>query len=332
MLQLDGSLLQVHRLRVDFATADGIVHAVRGMSYGVAHGEALGIVGESGSGKSVSQLALMGLLPDTATVLAKNMVFADRELMHMQEAGRRKLRGKHLAMIFQDPMTSLNPFLTLGTQIAEMFRLHQGLRGAELERATVHALAQVGIPKPELRVEQYPHEFSGGMRQRAMIAMMLAGKPDLLIADEPTTALDVTVQAQILTLLKKLQRERGMGIIFITHDLGVIAGFAQRVLVMYAGRIVEQATTEVLFRQPEHPYTRGLLGSVPRLDTEVEALDQIPGQPPDLSRLTGGCPFAERCAYAEGRCEAHEPELRMKGEGHGVACHVDLPPYWEETQ
>ncbi|MCA8972479.1 MAG: ABC transporter ATP-binding protein, partial [Planctomycetes bacterium] len=268
-------VLDVRGLHVSFRTQDSAVHAVRGVDLHVERGETLGIVGESGSGKSVTQMAIMGLLPDTAEVRADAIHLDGSDLIAHDAEALRKLRGSHMSMIFQDPMTSLNPFLTLGTQIAEMLRLHRGLRGRELRDAVVQALAEVQIPKPALRAEQYPHEFSGGMRQRAMIAMMLAGRPKLLIADEPTTALDVTVQAQILELLAELQRERGTSIVLITHDLGVVAGSAQRVAVMYAGRVVEEATTEALFARPSHPYTRGLLASIPRLDQDEGALQPI---------------------------------------------------------
>ena len=328
-------ILELRDLNVRFATEDGVVHAVRGIDYDLERGETIGVVGESGSGKSVSHLAVMDLLPETAEISADVLRFDGRDLNALDAGDRRALRGRELAMVFQDPMTSLNPFLTLGTQIAEMFKLHRGLRGKELERAAIDALAEVGIPKPELRVEQYPHEFSGGMRQRAMIAMMLAARPTLLIADEPTTALDVTVQAQILELLAELQKAHGMSIVLITHDLGVVAGFVERVLVMYAGRIVEEATTEELYANPLHPYTRGLLASVPRLDREITALEQIPGSPPDLAELDQGCPFRDRCTAAIDRCAREEPPLEARGAGTGqnvgqrrVACWVELPA-WE---
>lgn len=318
------TLLEVENLHVRFAGQDGVVHAVRGIDFSVAKGETLGVVGESGSGKSVTQMALMDLLPDSARITADTMRFDTHDLARLAPEARRALRGKHLSMVFQDPMTSLNPFLTLGTQIAEMHRLHRGLRGRTLRDATVASLAEVGIPKPALRVEQYPHEFSGGMRQRAMIAMMLAAQPELLIADEPTTALDVTVQAQILELLAKLQRERGMSIILITHDLGVVAGFAHRLLVMYAGRVVEEAATDALFARPSHPYTRGLLGSIPRLDQEGKSLTAIPGSPPDLGDLPVGCPFRDRCTFVVERCAQEEPPLLDRSEGsvagHRAAC------------
>lgn len=324
MSQLRENLLEVDGLHVDFHTDDGLVHAVRGVSYQLARGETLGIVGESGSGKSVTHLALLDLLPPSARIRARELRMAGRNLLKLSPKERRKMRGRDIAMIFQDPMTCLNPFLTLGTQIAEMFKLHQGLRAAKLKEATIKALHDVGISKAEDRIEQYPHEFSGGMRQRAMIAMMLAARPDVLIADEPTTALDVTIQAQIMALLRKLQKDRGMSIVLITHDLGLIAGFAQRVLVMYAGRIVEEGPTEAIFKDPRHPYTIGLMDSVPRLDQDIDRLKQIPGQPPDLSRLGQGCPFQERCSFVEKRCGLEDPELKACGSEHRVACYVDI--------
>ncbi len=334
-------VLRLSNLCVSFDTEDGRVDAVRGVSYELKRGETIGVVGESGSGKSVTHMALLGLLPDSADIRADDLAVVDQDVLGMDERVMRKVRGKKIAMIFQDPMTALNPFLTLGTQIAEMHRLHGGLRGRALVNATVQSLREVGIPKPELRVEQYPHEFSGGMRQRAMIAMMLAANPEVLIADEPTTALDVTVQAQILELLAELQKSRGMSIVLITHDLGVVAGHAKRVFVMYAGRIVESGPTRELFQNPRHPYTRGLLDSLPRLDDEDRGLVPIPGQPPDLSALGEACPFAERCAHVEERCRQEEPELRDLGRPHAVAvdeaepwasvrrlaCHLDLPQH-----
>ncbi len=325
-------VLEVDGLEVDFETGDGRVRAVRGLSYRLGPGETLGVVGESGSGKSVTHLAMLGLLPDTAEVRAERLRFQGNDLPPAGSEALRRLRGRGIGMIFQDPMTSLNPFLTLGTQIAEMARIHLGLRGAALRETVVAALAEVGIPNPELRIEQYPHEFSGGMRQRAMIAMMLVAEPALLFADEPTTALDVTVQAQILGLLASLQERRGMSIVLITHDLGVVAGFAHRILVMYAGRVVEEAPTPALFANPSHPYTRGLLRSIPRLDEEREELEPIPGQPPDLLALPEGCPFAPRCPSVRELCLREEPGLRSLEDGHALACHVDLEPFDHEER
>ena len=320
-------VLDVQNLRVTFRSEDGDVRAVRGLSYELGLGETLAVVGESGSGKSVTHLAMMDLLPATAVINADRLRLVGRNLLEMSPREKRRMRGSDMAMIFQDPMTSLNPFSTLGTQIAEMLRLHRGLRGKALREAAIQALDEVGIPNAEARIEQYPHEFSGGMRQRAMIAMMLAGEPEVLIADEPTTALDVTVQAQIMELLGSLQRERGMSIILITHDLGLVAGSSHRVAVMYAGRIVEQGTTEEIFADPRHPYTRGLLASVPRLDQEGGELYQIPGTPPDLAHLEPGCPFRERCEFAIEECASREPDLVDARPGHSVACHVELETF-----
>ncbi|PIE23485.1 MAG: glutathione ABC transporter ATP-binding protein [Planctomycetota bacterium] len=325
----DEILLELDGLQVEFRTEDGVVRAVRGLSYSLRRGETLGVVGESGSGKSVSHMALLGLLPPNARIDAEQLQVQDQDLLASSESMFRKIRGRKIAMVFQDPMTALNPFLTLGTQIGEMLHLHRGLRGRKKREAAVQALAEVGIPDPELRVEQYPHEFSGGMRQRAMIAMMLAGDPEILIADEPTTALDVTVQAQILELLHGLQERRGMSIVLITHDLGVVAAYAHRVLVMYAGRIVEMAGCRELFARPSHPYTRGLLGSIPRLDQEGATLQPIGGQPPDLANLPSGCPFRERCSFVEPRCAEEDPQLREIGDGtpHQISCHLELPSF-----
>ena len=323
------TVLEVQDLYVTFRSEDGDVRAVRGISYELALGETLAVVGESGSGKSVTHMALMDLLPRTAMISADRLRLVGRNLLDMSPKEKRRMRGGDMAMIFQDPMTSLNPFSTLGTQIAEMLKLHRGLRGRELTEATIQALADVGIPDAGARIEQYPHEFSGGMRQRAMIAMMLAGEPEVLIADEPTTALDVTVQAQIMELLAELQQRRGMSIVLITHDLGLVAGSSHRVAVMYAGRIVEMAGTEELFEDPRHPYTRGLLASVPRLDQEGGELYQIPGTPPDLAHLPEGCPFRERCEFAVEECASIEPDLTERRPGHSVACHVELASFPE---
>ncbi|MEZ5987967.1 MAG: ABC transporter ATP-binding protein [Planctomycetota bacterium] len=330
MSELHEHALEVDGLKVRFHTDDGVVEAVRGVSYTLARGETLAVVGESGSGKSVLHMAMMDLLPPSAEVRARGLRIAGRNVLGMSGEDRRRLRGKEIAMIFQDPMTSLNPFTTLGTQIAEMLRLHRGLRGRRLREAVVGALDEVQIPNAAYRVEQYPHEFSGGMRQRAMIAMMLAGQPEVLVADEPTTALDVTVQAWIMELLASLQQQRGMSIVLITHDLGLVAGSAHRVAVMYAGRIVEEATTDALFADPRHPYTRGLLASVPRLDHDGGELYQIPGRPPDLGNLDRGCPFRPRCPYAVDRCAAEDPDLTERAAGHRAACWVELEP-WKPT-
>ena len=305
-------LLEVKDLRTQFVTDDGLVRAVDGVSFGVAKGEIVGLVGESGCGKSVTNLSVLGLLPKPQGRIAGGSVrFEERELVGLPERALREIRGNRIAMIFQDPMTSLNPYLRVEEQLAEVGQLHLGLSRSEAVARAVELLDRVGIPDPEQRIRSYPHEFSGGMRQRAMIAMALLCDPDLLIADEPTTALDVTIQAQILELLKGLRDERGMAIILITHDLGVVAGMCDRVIVMYAGRIVEEGPTKDIYADPTHPYTRALLESVPRLDEAGHSrLQSIEGLPPRLDRGPfHACTFAPRCALANERCVAGEPPL-----------------------
>jgi oligopeptide/dipeptide ABC transporter ATP-binding protein len=319
--------LQVERLEVDFPTKDGVVHAVRGVDFSLAPGEVLGIVGESGSGKSVTALAAMGLLPKGAR--ARGSIRLDgNELLTLKEKQLTKVRGTRIAMIFQDPMTALNPVYTIGWQVTEAILAHQDIsKDAAMARA-VELLAKVGIPYPEERVNNYPHEFSGGMRQRAVIAIAMANDPDVILADEPTTALDVTVQAQVLNSLKTAMAETGAALLLITHDLGVIAGLADRVLVMYAGRPVEIGTAEDVFYHPSMPYTLGLLGSLPRLDGDgSERLRQIPGSPPSMLGDRTGCPFAPRCPLAADICRETEPDLVVVpsvtsalGE-HRAACH-----------
>jgi peptide/nickel transport system ATP-binding protein len=320
-------LLEVEDLRVQFATEDGIVHAVDGISYSVEAGQTLGIVGESGSGKSVAALATMGLSRDASTRTSGRIVLDGRDLLDLPSEELRRIRGVEMAMIFQDPMSSLHPLYRVGSQLSEAVLSHRKVtRSAARDRA-IDLLEMVGIPEPHRRVDQYPHEFSGGMRQRAMIAMALANEPRLLIADEPTTALDVTVQAQVLALLSDLQRKLGMAIIIITHDLGVVAEIADEVAVMYAGRIVEQAPTRALFHDPQHPYTWGLLGSMPRLDRpRREGLTPIPGRPPSLINRPTGCHFHPRCPFAFDEHRRIDPALEPVpgGEGHRVACL--LPP------
>ncbi len=318
-------LLEVENLKVQFKTDDGLVRAVDGVSFAVAPGETLGIVGESGSGKSVTNLAVMGLVPQPpGRVVDGKARFHGDDLLRM---GRRQLaaiRGHRIAMIFQDPMTSLNPFLTVAQQMTEVTRLHLRHSHREALRHAIEMLDRVGIPSPDHRVFDYPHQLSGGMRQRVMIAMALACKPEVLIADEPTTALDVTIQAQILELMKKLQQEEGTAVILITHDLGVIAGTCRRVVVMYAGRFVEEAPCEELFRRPQHPYTLGLLQSIPRLDEAAgTALTPIEGQPPDLIHLPPGCAFRPRCRFAVEQCARRRPPLEGEA-GHRKACFVDV--------
>ncbi|MDT5067151.1 MAG: peptide/nickel transport system ATP-binding protein [Mycobacterium sp.] len=301
-------ILEVKDLTVSFATDGGVVRAVEGVSFGLAAGEILAIVGESGSGKSVTAQTLIGLTRAPNTAISGSVRFDGVELTDLDDEGLRGVRGERIAMIFQDPMTSLNPVYRVGDQMIEMIRAHRDVSKREARERAVDLLQQVGIPNPERRVHDYPHEFSGGMRQRVMIAMALSLDPDVLIADEPTTALDVTVQAQILRLLDQLNRERGLAVILITHDLGVVAEIADRVAVMYAGQIVEEATLDELFYDPMHPYTWGLLGSLPRLDTpNPERLAQIPGQPPSLLRPPVGCRFAPRCPHEFDECAKPPP-------------------------
>jgi oligopeptide transport system ATP-binding protein len=314
-------ILVVDGLEVRFWTSRGIVHAVNGISFDIAAGETLGIVGESGCGKSVTSLALLGILPRAGRVTAGSAKFEGRELTGMSDSQLRLIRGRQIAMIFQDPMTSLNPVLTIGRQLREPIETHLGLDKKEaLDRAT-ELLDQVGIPSPRARLKDYPHQFSGGMRQRAMIAMALACEPKLLIADEPTTALDVTIQAQILDLLRSLVAERDTALIMITHDLGVVAGICERVEVMYAGTFVEGGTADQIFASPRHPYTLGLLESMPRLDAlRRGALHPIPGQPRNMLEKPSSCPFAPRCRFRGERCTTELPLLEELEPGHEAAC------------
>jgi len=320
------TLLQVDDLRVQFKTDDGLVRAVDGVSLDIKAGETLGIVGESGSGKSVTNLALMGLVPQPpGRIVSGTAMFQGKDLLKMSPRQLAGIRGNRIAMIFQDPMTSLNPYLTIADQLTEVTRLHMGHNYEQALRHAIDVLRQVGIGAPEKRIQDYPHQFSGGMRQRVMIAMALLCKPDLLIADEPTTALDVTIQAQILDLMRELQQQENTAIIMITHDLGVIANICDRVGVMYAGRFVEKADIDSLFAEPRHPYTLGLLESIPRLDEEVTAqLTPIEGQPPDLAHLPPGCAFRPRCRYAIDRCAGEEPTLDVGPNGGRFACFVDV--------
>ena len=320
---MSGPLLAVRDLRTEFRTDDGVVRAVDGVSFHVDRGEAIGIVGESGSGKSVTNLTLLGLIPQPPGRIlpGSQAVFDGQDLLALSRAERRHIRGRRITMIFQDPMTSLNPFLTIGRQLTEAMEYHLGKTPAEAQARAVELLQLVGIPGAEGRLGQYPHQYSGGMRQRVMIAMALMCQPDLVICDEPTTALDVTIQAQILGLLRSLQQRLGMGLILITHNLGAVAGLCSRVLVMYAGRIVEEAPAAELFHRPRHPYTAGLLKSVPRLDEPPGArLVPIPGNPPDLMNLPPGCAFADRCPFAVERCQVERPELREIAPGRRTAC------------
>jgi oligopeptide transport system ATP-binding protein len=319
-------LLQVDDLYVEFRTDDGVVQAVNGVSFDLEPGETLGIVGESGSGKTVTNLAIMGLVPTPpGRIAGGEILFRGQDLVGMPPGELSRLRGNDIAMIFQDPMTALNPYLTVGEQLTEVTRLHLGHdRGQALTHA-IEMLDRVGIPAPDQRVMDYPHEFSGGMRQRVMIAMALSCKPDVLIADEPTTALDVTIQAQILELMKQLQEDEGTAIIFITHDLGVVANICNRVMVMYGGRIVEEARTVDLFAKPRHPYSMGLLRSALRWDQDTgEELKVIEGQPPDMIALPPGCAFEPRCPYAEAGCSEQLPPLVTLDDSRRHACLVDI--------
>ena len=316
------ALLEVENLQTHFRTPDGGVNrAVDGLSFSVEAGETVAIVGESGCGKSVTSLSILRLIPEPPGQLAGSIRFQGKDPLKLTEREMRAIRGNEISMIFQEPMTSLNPVLSIGQQIGEALRLHQGLSKQQAEAKAVEMLTLVGIPAPDKRVKEYPHQLSGGMRQRVMIAIALACNPKLLIADEPTTALDVTIQAQILELLKSLQRQLGSSTILITHDLGVVAGNADLVAVMYAGRIVERGSVEEIFADPRHPYTKGLLASVPRLDAEQkEQLVPIAGQPPDPSRLPSGCPFRDRCPAARAACAEAYPETEKLGEGREVSC------------
>jgi peptide/nickel transport system ATP-binding protein len=319
------ALLEVTDLKTYFETDDGIVKAVDGVNFSIEKGKTLGIVGESGSGKSVTCLTIMGLNAKRHTITSGEAIFKGENLIGAKLSRLREIRGNDIAMIFQDPMTSLNPVHSIGTQLVEAIQLHRDVSKRVARARASELLKAVGIPRAERRIDDYPHQFSGGMRQRAMIAMALVNDPDLLIADEPTTALDVTTQAQIMNLLKRLQEEFGSAIIVITHDLGVVAETADDVLVMYAAEVAEQAPVEKLFNRPQHPYTWGLLGSLPRLDTDVARLVQIPGQPPSLLHPPRGCRFHPRCAYVMERCRQVDPELLpiSTDPDHLQACHLD---------
>ena len=320
------TLLQVQGLKTQFFTQDGVVNAVNSISYDLNEGETLGIVGESGCGKSVSVLSLMQLIPTPpGKIVAGEAWFQGRDLLSMDAEEIRSVRGNKIAMIFQDPMTSLNPVLTISQQVGEALELHLGMDKKQARERSVELLELVQIPDAANHLDDYPHMFSGGMRQRVMIAMGLSCNPQLLIADEPTTALDVTIQAQITELVKQLKDEIGMAVIWITHDMGVIAGIAERVNVMYAGHIVESAGVKDLYGDPRHPYTLGLLASMPRLDAErKEKLTPIEGLPPDLIDMPPGCPFAPRCSYAIDKCLAENPKLETVARRHVAACWVDV--------
>jgi peptide/nickel transport system ATP-binding protein len=332
------ALLEVEDLRVHFETEDGIVKAVDGITYAVDRGETLGIVGESGSGKSVSSLTVMGLTRARNARISGSVRFDGKDLLGASDEELRKVRGNEIAMIFQDPLSSLHPFYKVGNQIVEAILTHKDISKAQAYDRAVEMLSLVGIPEPRRRADSYPHEFSGGMRQRAMIAMALANDPKLLIADEPTTALDVTVQAQILELIERLQSEFDTAVVVITHDLGVVAEMADEIAVMYAGRIVEQGTADTIFNGPEHPYTWGLLSSIPRMDApRGEELVPIPGRPPSLINLPGGCSFHPRCPYVRDAHRRIDPALEAvpNDADHKVACLLDSGTrrkLWEELQ
>jgi peptide/nickel transport system ATP-binding protein len=319
-------LLEVNGLKVRFTTEDGVVRAVDGVDFELERGKVLGIVGESGSGKSVTAMTLLGLTRDKNTTFEGEVLYRDQDLLKLPESRLREVRGNEIAMIFQDPMTSLNPVYTVGDQIVEAITTHEQASKSDAKRRAVELLRQVGIPNPQVRVDDFPHQFSGGMRQRAMIAMALSCNPDVLIADEPTTALDVTIQAQILELLDRLRADFDSAVILITHDLGVVAEVADDILVMYAGRIVERGGKRQLFYDPQHPYTWGLLGSIPRLDRpKPEKLHSIEGTPPSLINLPEGCKFRPRCPHAFEKC-TEEPELknRVEAPGHLDRCWLSL--------
>ncbi|MGB5622737.1 MAG: oligopeptide/dipeptide ABC transporter ATP-binding protein [Gammaproteobacteria bacterium] len=319
-------LLEVDQLVVRFDTPDGEVEAVNGISFSLEPSEVLAIVGESGSGKSQSMLAIMGLLAANGRC-SGSVRYRSEEILNLPTAQLNEFRGDRISMIFQDPMTSLNPYLTIAKQMVEVLVLHKGMSEAEARRTALEMLDAVHIPDARGRIDRYPHEFSGGMRQRVMIAIALLCRPDLLIADEPTTALDVTVQAQILELLSEIRREFGTAIILITHDLGVVAGSSDRALVMYGGQLMEYGTLDEIFHHSRHPYTRGLLRSVPRLDQPgLKRLQTIPGNPPSLLALPAGCPFASRCEYREPRCLNERPAVERLGESHLKACHRSMLP------
>ncbi|MFP4363378.1 MAG: ABC transporter ATP-binding protein [Spirochaetia bacterium] len=318
----DNMILQVKNLKTHFKTDDGIVKAVDGVSFNLCKGETIGIVGESGSGKSVTNLSVMRLIPSPpGKIVDGEVLFNGEDLLEKSEAGIRDIRGNKISMIFQDPMTSLNPFLKISTQLIETIQLHQGLDKQAAKAKAIEMLKLVGIPAAEKRVDNYPHQFSGGMRQRVMIAMALSCNAEILIADEPTTALDVTIQAQILELIKDLSDKLGTAVIVITHDLGVVAGMCDRICVMYAGRIVEKAETDKLFADPKHPYTKGLIKSVPRLDKpHTDRLYSIEGQPPNLINLPDCCPFHPRCEFAMDICRTKHPGETMISEDRMVSC------------
>lgn len=318
----DAPLLEVRDLQVEFRTKVGVAQAINGLNFTLHSGETLAILGESGSGKSVTAQTIMGILDMPPGHIAGGEIrYRGEDLLQMPEEQRRKLRGMDISMIFQDALSSLNPVLPVGWQIAEMFRVHLGFNRKDARARAVEMMQKVGIPAAEKRVWDFPHQFSGGMRQRIMIAMAISLDPDVLIADEPTTALDVTVQAQVMSLLQELQMESRMGLILITHDLGVVADVADKIAVMYSGRVMESADVYTIYARTAHPYTKGLLDSIPRIDAEGEKLKAIPGLPPSLTALPPGCPFSPRCEFATELCREERPELREIAPGHRSACH-----------
>ncbi|MFJ6488578.1 ABC transporter ATP-binding protein [Streptomyces californicus] len=320
-------LLEVRDLHVEFHTREGVAKAVNGVNYSVAEGETLAVLGESGSGKSVTAQAIMGILDmPPGKIAGGEILFKDQDLLKLKPEERRRIRGQEMAMIFQDALSSLNPVLTVGQQLGEMFVVHRGMSRKDAKAKSVELMDRVRIPAAKERVNQYPHQFSGGMRQRIMIAMAMALEPSLIIADEPTTALDVTVQAQVMDLLAELQREYNMGLILITHDLGVVADVADKIAVMYAGRIVETAPVHEIYKAPAHPYTKGLLRSIPRLDQKGRELYAIKGLPPNLTRIPPGCAFNPRCPIARDVCRTDVPPLYEVDAGRRSACH-----FWKET-
>ncbi|MGQ0625326.1 MAG: ABC transporter ATP-binding protein [Sporichthyaceae bacterium] len=322
-----GPLLQVVGLEVEFRTREGVAKAVNGVSYSVESGETLAVLGESGCGKSVTAQAIMGIIDSPPGFVTGGQVrFAGQDILTLDKESRRKLRGTEMAMIFQDALSALNPVFTVGWQIGEMFRVHQGMSRKDAKAKAIELMDRVKIPSAKDRVNDYPHQFSGGMRQRVMIAMSIALSPKLLIADEPTTALDVTVQAQVMDLLAELQRESGMALILITHDLGVVADVADKCAVMYAGRIVEEASVDDLYANPAHPYTQGLLKSIPRLDLKGHEISVIKGLPPTLTRMPSGCAFHPRCGLRQDQCVSQTPPLYPISAGRGSACH-----FWREA-
>jgi oligopeptide transport system ATP-binding protein len=319
-------LLEVENLHVQFNTPEGTVYAVNGVSFGLAQGETLAVVGESGCGKSVTMMSILGLIPiPPGEITSGRAFYLGRDLLQLPEKQLEQIRGREISMIFQDPMSSLNPVLSIERQMTESLQQHVGMKPEQAHTRAVELMAMVGIPDPANRIRSYPHQFSGGMRQRVMIAMMLACNPTILIADEPTTALDVTIQAQIVDLVLNMREKLGMAMIWITHDLGVVAGLADRVVVMYAGRIVEEADVDTLYEHPRHPYTLALLAALPRVDQRRDGrLKSIPGAPPNLLALPAGCPFAPRCEYVIERCRSENPPLTAVSGTHRVACWVDV--------